>query len=137
MKTPCTLEFLFHWELYFIVLGDHVWKCLYASVHGLHSVKLCLKWKREYWYSMYNLCFFFFFPQNVFLQKLFYSFQWGKVVFTTLAVHSGRFNCLHSICVSFIFCICCPLDIHSILFHYIHACTWFLCAPLIIFMFQW
>ena len=64
MKTPCMLEFLFHWELYCIVLGDHVWKCLYASGHGLHSVKHCIKWKREYWYSMYNL--FFFLPQNVF-----------------------------------------------------------------------
>ena len=59
MKTPCMLEFLFHWELYCIVLGDHVWKCLYASGHELHSVKHCIKWKREYWYSMYNLFFFF------------------------------------------------------------------------------
>ena len=132
---PCMLEFLFNWELYCIVLGDQAWKCLYASVHGLHSVKFCIKWKREYWYSMYNLIFFP--PQNVFLQQMFYSFQREKVFFTTLALHRGSFNCLHSICMPFIFCICCPLDIHCILFHYIHVCIWFLCVPLIIFMFPW
>ena len=57
MKTPCMLVFLFHWELYCIVLGDHALKCLHAFVHGLHSVKFCIKWNREYWYSMCNLIF--------------------------------------------------------------------------------
>ena len=57
MKIPYMLEFSFHWELYCIVLSDYAWKCLHVSIDESHSVKFCIKWKREYWYSMYNLIF--------------------------------------------------------------------------------
>ena len=78
MKTPCMLEFLFQWELYCIVLGNHAWKCLYALVHGLHSVKLCIKWKREYWY----LCTFsIFFCSKCFSPTIVLFFSMGESCF--------------------------------------------------------
>ena len=101
MKTPCMLEFLFHWELYFIVLGDHVWKCLYASVHGLHSVKLCLKWKREYWYSMYNI-FFFFFLKMFFSKSCSILFSGGKLFLQPLLFIVGDLIvCIPYVCHSY------------------------------------
>ena len=116
MKISCMHEFLFHWELYCIVLSYHAWKCLYASVHGLHGVMLCIKWNKEYWYSMCNFCvIFFYLLKIIFSKNCSIIKKKGRKLFLQLLlfIRGVLFVCI--LCVPFIFCICCPLSIHSIL----------------------
>ena len=67
------LVYLFFLYLYCIVLGDHAWKCLHVYVDESHGVKICIKWKIEYWNSMCNL-FFFNLLKMFLLQKFFFFF---------------------------------------------------------------
>ena len=72
--------------LYFIVLGDYAWMCLHVSVDESHSVKLCIKWKIEYWNSMCNLIIYLFIFYLQYLKK-----KWKKVVFTIISLYKRSF----------------------------------------------
>ena len=117
MKTLCIYaEFLYYWDLYYIVLTNCAWKCLHASVHGSQIVKfayierenICIHVYPHLIFLKFVLYFFIFpyllnFHQSCFFQNLFcFSyFYWGRKLFLKPILFIGgvfalqRGNCLY------------------------------------------